>query len=187
MIKLYIDQGHNPQNPNGGAEGNGVREQDVNYEVGIRLAALLADDPFFEVRLSRPTPETQLGTSNATSLAARVDDANRWGADYFLSIHCNSSVSERPSGSEMYIYREDSPAEELAEDLLEGLHQATGLPNRGVFVNRGLYVLRKTRMPAVLAELGYLSNPRDAALLQSDPQRFAQGLYNGLREYFDLA
>lgn len=187
MVKLYIDQGHNPQNPNAGAEGNGVREQDVNYEVGVRLAALLADNPFFEVRLSRPTPETQLGTSNATSLAARVDDANNWGADYFLSIHCNSSVSERPSGSEMYIYREDSPAEDLAEDLLEGLHQATGLPNRGVFVNRGLYVLRKTRMPAVLAELGYLSNPRDAALLQNDPQSFALGLYNGLLDYFDLA
>lgn len=187
MVKLYIDQGHNPQNPNAGAEGNGVREQDVNYEVGVRLAALLADNPFFEVRLSRPTPETQLGTSNATSLAARVDDANNWGADYFLSIHCNSSVSERPSGSEMYIYREDSPAEESAEDLLEGLHQATGLPNRGVFVNRGLYVLRKTKMPAVLAELGYLSNPRDAALLQNDPQSFARGLYNGLLDYFDLA
>ena len=187
MVKLYIDQGHNPQNPNAGAEGNGVREQDVNYEVGVRLAELLSQDPFFEVRLSRPTPETPLGTSNATSLAARVDDANAWGADYFLSIHCNSSTSERPSGSEMYIYREDSPAEELAEDLLEGLHEATGLPNRGVFVNRGLYVLRKTRMPAVLAELGYLSNPRDAALLASEPQRVALGLYNGILEYFDRA
>ncbi|MBQ1211046.1 MAG: N-acetylmuramoyl-L-alanine amidase, partial [Clostridia bacterium] len=67
------------------------------------------------------------------------------------------------------------------------LHQATGLPKRGVFVNPGLYVQPKTRMPAVLAELGYLSNPRDAALLASEPQRFALGLYNGILEYFDRA
>lgn len=185
-MKIYIDQGHNPQNPNAGAEGNGLREQDVNFEVGIRLAALLEQDPFFEVRLSRPTPETQLGTSTATSLAARVDDANSWGADYFLSLHCNSNPNPNISGSEMYVYSENSPAYELAEDLLEGLEDYTGLPGRGVFINRGLYVLRRTQMPAVLVEMGYLSNPVDAAKLRDDPQSFADGLYAGLREYFDL-
>lgn len=185
-MKIYIDQGHNPENPNAGAEGNGVREQDVNYEVGIRLAELLRQNPFFEVRLSRPTPDTQLGTSNATSLAARVDDANNWGADYFLSIHCNSNPNPSVSGSEMYVYSDDSPADELAEDLLDGLEDTTGLPNRGVFVNRNLYVLRRTRMPAVLAELGYLSNPGDAALLDTQPQLFADGLYAGFLDYFDL-
>ena len=61
-IKIYIDQGHNPQNPNAGAEGNGLREQDIVYEVGVRLAALLRANPNFEVRLSRPTPETTVGT-----------------------------------------------------------------------------------------------------------------------------
>ena len=68
-IKIYIDQGHNPSNPNAGAEGNGLREQDINYEVGILTAQLLAADPNYEVRLSRPTPETSLGTTNAESLA----------------------------------------------------------------------------------------------------------------------
>ena len=52
-IKIFVDQGHNPQNPNAGAEVNGVREQDINYEVGVRLAALLRADPDFDVRLSR--------------------------------------------------------------------------------------------------------------------------------------
>ena len=77
--KIYIDQGHNPQNPNAGAEGNGLREQDITYEIGQRLSQILRSEGY-ETRLSRPTPTTQLGTSNSTSLAARVNDANAWGA-----------------------------------------------------------------------------------------------------------
>ena len=87
-IKIFIDQGHNPQNPNAGAEGNGLREQDITYDTGLRLASLLRDNGNFEVRLSRNTPTEQLGTSNASSLAERVRAANDWGADYFISIHC---------------------------------------------------------------------------------------------------
>ena len=89
--KIYIDQGHNPENPNAGAEGNGLLEQDITYRVGQELATLLRADPRFEVRLSRPSPTTLLGTSNSTSLQARVQDANAWGADYFISIHTNAS------------------------------------------------------------------------------------------------
>ena len=78
-IKIYIDQAHNPVNPNAGAEALGLREQDLVYRIGIELAELLAADPNFEVRLSRPTSTTQLGTSTTTSLQARVNDANSWG------------------------------------------------------------------------------------------------------------
>ena len=68
-IKIYIDQGHNPRSPNTGAEGNGLREQDITYDVGTRLAELLRRNGNFDVRLSRPAPTTQLGTSNASSLS----------------------------------------------------------------------------------------------------------------------
>jgi N-acetylmuramoyl-L-alanine amidase len=56
----------------------------------------------------------------------------------------------------------------------------TGLPNRGVIVTTRLYVLKNTSMPAVLVEMGYLTNPRDAQLLSTDPQSFARGIYNGI-------
>ena len=72
-IKIFIDQGHNPVNPNAGAEGNGLREQDITYSVGVILADLLRQNGNFEVRTSRATPTTQLGTSNSSSLAARVN------------------------------------------------------------------------------------------------------------------
>jgi N-acetylmuramoyl-L-alanine amidase len=185
-IKIFIDQGHNPTNPNAGAEGNGVREQDVNYEVGIRLAALLNANSNFEARTSRTTPEEQLGDSTAASLAARVNMANSWGADYFISIHCNASDITEASGSEAYVYRLNSEAAALGEYLLVGLNHATGLANRGVMQNSGLYVLRYTYMPAVLMELGFLTNPYDAYLLDSNPQAFAQGLYDGLVAYFGV-
>ena len=182
-IKIYIDQGHNPVNPNAGAEGNGLREQDLVYTIGQELAGLLRADPDFEVRLSRPTRDTQLGTTNATSLAARVNEANRWGADYFISLHTNAATSPSATGTEAYAYARNTPAFRFGADILENLSQATGLRNRGMQARPGLYVLKKTRMPAVLVELGFITNPRDAALMRDEPGLFAEGIYRGIREY----
>ena len=186
-IKIFIDQGHNPTNPNAGAEGNGLREQDLTYEIGIRLAELLAQNGNYEVLVSRPTPETQLGTTNAQSLAARVNEANDWGADYFISLHANASAITSASGSEGYVYSLGGAAQQFAENILAGLSDITGLPNRGVFARPTLYVLRRTKMPATLIELGFITNPGDAALMSENPQLFAQGLYNGINRYFGLA
>ncbi len=185
-IKIYIDQGHNPQNPNAGAEGNGLREQDIVFRVGILLAELLRTNPNFEVRLSRPSADTQIGTSNNTSLRLRVADANQWGADYFLSIHTNASEIASASGTEAFAFSRNSPAFALGEDILEALSAQTGLRNRGMQVRSGLYVLRKTAMPSVLIELGFITNPNDARLMSQQPELFARGIYNGLLEYFNL-
>ena len=183
-IKIFIDQGHNPVNPNAGAEAAGIREQDVNFEVGIRLAALLEADPNYEVRLSRPADDTQLGTSVATSLQARAAAANAWPADYFISLHCNANTNPAISGTEGYVYALDTPAEELADDIIEGIEDLTGLRARGVFARPTLYVLRATAMPAALIELGYLTNASDRYLLVNDPESFARGIYKGMNEFF---
>lgn len=185
-IKIFIDQGHNPQNPNAGAEANGLREQDINYDVGVRLANLLRENGNFEVRLSRNDPEEILGTTNSESLQMRVNMANSWPADYFISIHCNTNPNPQISGSEAYVYRLYSTAYDFARSLLKGLNNSTGLQNRGVMTNPGLFVLRRTRMPAVLVELGYLTNLEDASLLKDNPQLFADGLYNGILDYFKI-
>ena len=185
-IKIYIDQGHNPSSPNAGAEGNGYVEQDLTYEIGIRLADLLRSNGNFDVRLSRPTPESSLGTTNASSLRIRVDEANTFGADYFVSLHANASSNPSVSGSEVLVYDEPSTASELGEDILFWLNRITGLRNRGIVERPGLYVLRKTRMPAVLVEMGFISNSGDASLMYNSPELFAEGIYNGILQYTGL-
>ena len=188
MIKIYIDQGHNPRDYNTGAEGNGFFEQDITYDIGVRLYDLLLANPEFTPRLSRPTPETVLGISNATSLTARVNDANSWGADVFISLHTNAATNPRASGSEALIYsRASTVAFALATDILEELNLTTGLRNRGVIERPGLYVLRRTNMPAVLVEMGFISNPNDAELMAYSPQLFAEGIYRGILEYYGFA
>lgn len=185
-IKIYIDQGHNPQGFNAGAEGNGLREQDINFAVGLELYDLLEDDDRFEVRLSRPTPETVLGTSNATSLSARVNAANAWPADYFISIHSNASTNPSVNGSEVYVYRDSGPAYDLAGEVLEAMVAEVGTKNNGVRVNPSLYVLRRTQMPAILVELGYITNASDAEKLSNMQEEFAEGIYRGLLNYLGL-
>ena len=182
-IKIYIDHGHNPKNPNAGAEGNGLREQDIVYPIGIELARLLNSDPNFEARLSRPTPTTQIGTSNSSSLRLRVQDANAWGADYFISLHTNAAEARAATGIEGFAFSRPSEAFSLGEDILRELAATTGLRNRGMQVRTNLYVLRKTAMPAVLIELGFITNPTDAFLMRDNPSLFAEGIYQGILDY----
>ncbi len=185
-IRIFVDQGHNPSGPNAGAEGNGLREQDITYNVGIYLAKMLNDDPRFTARVSRPTPETVLGTSNSTSLQARVNMANSWPANYFLSIHCNANTNPAINGSEMYVFRTNTQSYWMAQHLLNAVVQTVGTKDNGVRLNPSLYVLRRTTMPAVLVELAYLTNTSDAQKLRDDQKEFAQGIYTGLLSYFGL-
>ena len=71
----------------------------------------------------------------------------------------------------------------MGEDILENLSESTGLRNRGMQARPGLYVLKKTRMPAVLVELGFITSPRDAALMRDEPRLFAEGIYRGIKEF----
>ena len=174
-IRIYIDQGHNPRDYNTGAEGNGFFEQDVTYEVGIRLNALLERNAAFTPRLSRPTADTVLGTSNSTSLRVRVERAN-------------ASVNASVSGSECLTYGPTSTvANGVSTRILYEMATITGLENRGIFYRPGLYVLRRTTMPALIVEMGFITNERDALLMAYSPGLFATSIYRGLLSYYGVS
>ena len=197
-IKIYIDQGHNPFLPkedptepnkgwNTGASNEelGLYEQDLTYEIGILLFELLSQDDRFEIRLSRPTADTILGTDNNSALDFRISDAQEWGADYFISLHTNSFGDSSVRGLEVYTADGDEEGYALGYDVLTALAASTELRNRGMRDGSQLRVLKNATMPAILVEMGYLSNVDDATLLDESPELFAQGIYDGIQAYFN--
>ena len=185
-IRIYIDQGHNPYGFNAGAEGFGLREQDITYLVGAYLANILNADSRFTAITSRTSPDEILGYDTNSSLRTRTEQANQWGADYFLSIHTNANTNPAINGTECYVYSQNNPAFYLAEDIVSQIVRRVGTKDNGVYVRPSLYVLRRTNMPAVLIELAYLSNEGDAALLADKPYEFAYAIYVGLLNYLGL-
>lgn len=185
-IRIYIDQGHNPYGFNAGAEGFGLREQDITYLVGAYLANILNADSRFTAITSRTSPDEILGYDTNSSLRTRTEQANQWGADYFLSIHTNANVNPAINGTEAYVYAINTPSYELAVNIVNEIVRRLGTKNNGIYAHPSLYVLRRTNMPAVLIELAYLSNEGDAALLADKPYEFAYAIYVGLLNYLGL-
>ena len=185
-IRIYIDQGHNPAPyHNLGAEGNGLYEQDLTFQIGCMLAQLLREDGRFEVCLSRPEESTVLGTDRDSSLQARVDGAAQFEADYFISLHINSFTDDSANGIEVHTARRGDESYAFGKRLLNGMLDSTGLKNRGMKQSADLYVLKNAAMPAVLLEMGFISNQNDAAFLQQHADLFARGIYDGIVDHFD--
>ncbi|PKM62551.1 MAG: cell wall hydrolase [Firmicutes bacterium HGW-Firmicutes-21] len=187
-IKVFIDQGHNPTGfHDTGAEAFGLTAQEVNFEVGICLATLLNNDPRFEARLSRPTPETVIGTDSVSSVEERVAMANEWPADYLISIQCNYNFDPEVNGTEVYVFRNFTSSSWLAQNVVREISDVVETKNNGVFVNPYIYLLRYARMPAIMVYLAYITNQLDAQKLRDEPTKFASGIYVGLLRFLGYA
>ena len=88
-MKIFIDAGHNDSKWNTGAVGNGLREQDITFSIS-KLLAEKFKTVGVTTKLSRENKGDILGTNNNSAITARVKMANDWGADLFISVHCNS-------------------------------------------------------------------------------------------------
>ena len=148
------------------------------------LAEILRMDNRFQVRVSRNSITEILGIDRTSSLQTRVDMANNWPADYFLSIHCNYNTNPNINGSEVYIYRANTQAQWLAESILESLVNVVQMKDNQIYVASNLFVLRNTRMTANLIELGYMTNVSDLNKLVNQQLLFAIAIYIGLLQYF---
>ena len=166
MFKLYIDAGHGTIDADGkfdpgAVSPNGLKESDVALSVAKQIAEGL--DGLCETKLCR-TGTTDKG------IDARIKEANDWKADFVLSLHCNSYKEQTAYGAEALIYARGGKAEQYAKVLLDTLCDKCGLYNRGIKVRTDIGILSKTKAPAVLIELAFMSNPSEAVRLESNTQ-----------------
>ncbi len=113
-----------------------------------------------------------------------MDIANNAGAGMFISIHHNALAATTTGTETFHYYYASAPSRALAEVLHRRMLSSLALPDRGV-KSAGFFVLKNTRMPAVLLEGGFLSNPQEA-LIFADPnvrQRLAESVGEGIVEY----
>ena len=102
------------------------------------------------------------------------------GADYFVSIHRNSSVyPNQYTGIESLVYNRYGDAARMAENINENL-QALGFINHGVNERTNLVVLNRTQMPALLIEAGFINNDSDNALFDNRFDELAQAIADGI-------
>jgi N-acetylmuramoyl-L-alanine amidase len=181
LMKLYLDPGHGGADP--GAQGNGLSEKDVALEIVKRIRTILLNDyEDVEVKLSRSSDVIK-------TLHQRTREANSWGADYYLSIHCNSANGSA-KGYEDYIYDGLSNFTTTAkyQDIMhEEIVKTNQLEDRGQ-KKANFHVLRESSMPSVLTENGYIDNEHDASLMKEPAwlQKVAEGHVNGLKRIFSL-
>lgn len=188
-MKIFIDAGHNYAKWNTGATGNGLREQDITFEIAKILSNKLKAVGA-ETKLSREKITDILGTNNTTSLKTRVDMANNWGADLFISIHCNSSIYKSATGTEVYVYNKKSKTYGIAGCISKMIAKNLSLKDRGngaAKTNSSLYVLKKTKMPSMLIETAFISNASDAQKLKNRKEDFAHAIYNEICWYYNLS
>lgn len=160
-MKIYIDPGHGGRDP--GAIGPlGTQEKNVTLAISKFLKKHL--NHIADIKLTREE-DKNLGIDIKTDLMSRVRIAEKEQADYFLSIHINAA-EKSARGVETYALAPGGQGEKLARAIQNKLVIETKLIDRGVkFAN--FYVLRQTSMPAVLVEIGFISNPEEDKLLRN--------------------
>ncbi len=184
---IVLDPGHGGSDPGAIGKVLGVTDADIGLTVAQKLRDMLKADGA-TVLMTR-------STDVRVTLPERSKVANDAEADMFISIHGNSSTNTSANGIQVYYYAPSGNAnlyaqsyvrKTLANKVSEGLKDSTGTKSD---VRTGNYaVIRETDRPCLLVETGFLSNAAEEALLAKDSyrQKLAQGIYEGIVEYFEM-
>jgi N-acetylmuramoyl-L-alanine amidase len=168
---VVIDAGHGGHD-RGGIPGQRIAEKEMTLDVAQRLKKILSGD--YPVVMTRENDVfIPLGT--------RAAIANSYRNAIFVSVHFNSAKRVGADGIETYFYDRDSlPLASAVHHFVAG---GAPSPNRGVR-RRGYFVLRRARVPAVLVECGFLTNPNEAANISNSSyrQKLAEEIAAGIRQ-----
>lgn len=167
-MKIAINAGHYP-GLDSGAVGARVTEAAVTLTIGKAVAEYLANVGY----------ETLFIQEN--ELADICDKANDWGAELFVSIHCNAA-NGRAYGTETFCYYGSRLGSSLAHQIQSQIVNSIGTEDRGV-KEAGFYVLRYTDCPAVLVECAFIDNYLEETLLIEKTDDFARAIARGVTYY----
>lgn len=170
--KIALDAGHGGSDP--GAVYKGRQEKEDTLDLTLAVGDILKKNGI-DVYYTRTTDEYETPFKKAT-------DANNSGADLFVSIHRNSSEnSNQYSGVETLVYSDTGLKAEVARNINNQLEDA-GFKNLGVDERKNLVVLKRTKMPAVLVEAGFINNDKDNYLFDEEFDSIAQAIADGILE-----
>jgi len=174
---VVIDAGHGGFD-RGGIPGQRVSESQMTLDVALRLRAALQASGYRVVMTRSTDVFVPLGT--------RVAIANQYRNGIFVCIHFNSATRRGANGIETYFYSSQSLP--LASAIHYYVAGGAPSPNRGVR-RRGYFVLRRTSIPAILVECGFLTNPYEASYVSSAPyrQKLADEIARGVRNRGSVA
>ena len=176
-MKICIDPGHSgPFEP--GACAGGVTEAEITLEIA-KITAKMLEKFRHKVLLTRT------GDVDNDWLTWRCEAAWNFGADIFISIHCNAHASSEANGTEVFYFPTSENGHTLARCIQEEVVKSCRTADRGVKTNDEWTVLLETACPAVLVELAFLTNDSERELLTTDmgQRRFAEGIVKGINRF----
>lgn len=172
LYKIVLDAGHGGEDP--GAVYQGRQEKDDNLNLVMGVGDILKENGI-DVIYTRTTDIYQTPFEKAQI-------ANNADANFFVSIHRNSSPQPNQyDGVETLVYNKSGIKLEMAENINKQLEKV-GFRNLGVKARPGLVVLRRTKMPALLVEVGFINSDVDNQLLDEKFKETAQAIANGILE-----
>lgn len=187
-IHIMIDPGHGGKDPGKPSTlRNKLNEKDINLSIALKLGT------YIQQKIKGVKVSYTRTTDQFVSLERRVEMANKLGVDYFLSIHCDSNPKKWIYGTKLHIHSHSHKQSKLWSQITEKDLQARAQRrSRGIMsaYDRGynLFVLQYTKMPALLVELGFLTNQIENRYLSSEQGQvfLASSLFRSFRNLVEM-
>lgn len=177
-MKILINPGHMPGVDPGAvnAEYN-ITEADTVKEIGELTASYLR-----KAGVECIVMQSDNICGESPNYPNVVALANNEDVDYVISIHCNSHANKSANGVECWVYPGSSKGTRIASTILNQIVNSLGMTNRGIKESSSLMILRHPNAPAVLVELGFISNDDDVEKLMYNKDDFARAIARGVTD-----
>lgn len=183
-LLVVVDSGHGGSDP-GKIGINGALEKEVNLKIAKKLEKLLKDQGV-KVIMTRED-DGSIADSKVEDLKKRVSTINEEKPVIAVSIHQNSYLEESIHGAQVFYYTHSEEGEKAAKIIQEALLSVDAENTRSAKANDTYYMLKKTEVPVVIVECGFLSNRAEADLLVTDEyqQKLAEAVSEGILKYIE--